>query len=139
MFIMTTQQPFKEYLFNFFAEWEKTQPKKRSSFSAFARWLSDNSTDTLVKQQNVDSWMNGAIPKDHKYVIVLAEKTGDEIYEVLDLPKPNPRLQRINRIWEFLPEKVQIKIEEEAAQYEAENIADRVQKAAKRRKTGESK
>lgn len=45
MFIMTPQ--FKDYLFDKFQGWEKTQPKKRSSFSAFARWLSENSFHTL--------------------------------------------------------------------------------------------
>jgi len=82
---------FKEKFFAAFQEWEKTQPKKRSTFTAFADWLSDNSMNVKIKQQNVDSWMGGTIPKDYKFVSILAEKLGDWIYESLNV-KPSSTL-----------------------------------------------
>jgi hypothetical protein len=130
---------FKDYLYEKFLEWEKNQSKRRSSFSAYARWLSDNSLNIEVKQQNVDTWMNGKIPKDYKFVVVLAEKIGDEIYDILDKPRPNPHLQKVNRAWEFIPEDVQIKLSAEAEKYEAQNISDRIQKTSKPRKIIKSK
>jgi len=132
---MNIEQPFKDFLYDYFQGWEKKQPKRRSSFSAFARWLSENSMEVEVKQQNVDAWMNGTIPKDHKYVLVLAEKIGDVIYDVLKYPRSNLYLQRANRAWEFLPEDRQKQIAEEAEQYEAQNEVHRVAKNSKRRKT----
>src|SRR5689334_22946519 len=103
MLVMTTPS-FKDFLFNQFLEWEKTTPKKRSSISAFARWLSENKDEITIKQQVLDTWINGAIPKDYKYVVALAEKLGDEVYTILNQPRPNPYLQKINRVWEFIPE-----------------------------------
>lgn len=135
---MTTPK-FKDYLFEKFLEWEKTTPKKRSSVSAYARWLSENTYEVEVKQQVIDTWINGSLPKDEKYIDVLAEKLGDEIYEILNRSRPNPRLKRVTKIWEFLPESVQVFIEEEAAKYETQNITDTVQKVPKRKKAPKRK
>jgi len=139
MTVMTEATPFKEFLFNKFLEWEKTQPKKRSSITAYARWLTDNSYEVEVKQQVVDSWMNGSIPKDHKFILVLAEKIGDEIYDVLILPRPNPYLKVASANWEFVSEETQKRIAreiaEEAAKYEAQAKSKGSQKAPKPRKT----
>lgn len=90
--IEMTPPSFSEYIYKKFVEWEetkKTPRKKRMSFSAFARWLSDNTLKKKVNQQAVDSWLNGAVPKDEKYILVLSEKLGDEVYEVLGKEKPN--------------------------------------------------
>jgi hypothetical protein len=134
MLQMTINPPFKDQLFNAFQEWEKQQPKKRSSFSAFARWLSENSLNVKIKQQVFDNWLNGSIPKDINYVVVLAEKLGDWVYESLEVTPPNPYLQKVNRVWEFIPEDIQKKIAEEAATYETQNELSRVSKVSKRRK-----
>jgi len=139
MFVMTEKLPFKDYLFNIFLEWEKTQPKKRSSFTAFARWLTENTYNVKVKQQVVDSWMGGAIPKEHKFILVLVEKIGDEIYDILDIPRPNKHLQVVTKRWEFVSEATQERvareIAEEAAKYETKKSVDIVRKTQKRRKT----
>ena len=116
------QIPFKDYLFQKFEEWEKTQSKRRSSFSAYARWLSDNSMEIEVKQQVLDSWMNGVTPKDYKYLLVLAEKIGDEIYHVLGYKSPNPYFQKLSHVWDFLPEEIQKRLSEEAVKYKTKNI-----------------
>jgi len=139
MLTMTETPQFKDQFFTAFLEWEKTQPKKRSSFSAFARWLSDNSNNTLIKQQNVDAWINGTIPKDYKYVFALAEKLGDWIFDSLGFPRPNPYQQKLNRLWEFLPEEFQKRITEEAETYETKNISERVHKVSKQRKARKAK
>jgi hypothetical protein len=112
------KKPFKDGLFDAFLEWEQTQPKKRSSFSAFARWLSNNSSNIIIRQQNVDSWINGSIPKDFKYVSVLVEKLGDWVLESLDIPVPNPYLQKINKLFERLPPEKQRKLAEDAERYD---------------------
>lgn len=130
--------PFKDRLFIAFQEWEKTQPRGRSTITAFAVWLSNNSTDTIIKQQNVDSWINGTIPRDYKYVSVLAEKLGKWVYESLNFTPPNPYLERISRVWEYIPENIQKRIANEAAEYEEKNELSRLQKVPKRRKAHNS-
>lgn len=139
MLVMPPQ--FKDYLFEKFQGWEKTQPKKRSSFSAYARWLSDNSFQIEVIQQTLNTWINGKVPTEEKYILVLAEKLGDEIFDLFDFPRPNPYLQIAVKNWEFMSEEKQEKISrmiaEEAAKYEAKKNVDGVQKVSKRRKAGD--
>jgi hypothetical protein len=130
---------FKDYIFSKFIEWEKEQPKRRSSFSAYARWLSNNSLNIEIKQQILDHWINGKIPKDDKYVLVLAEKLGNEVYEILGREPISPRLHKINRLWEFLPEDIQIEIEKTAEKYETQNELHRLQKSPKQRKVTKPK
>jgi hypothetical protein len=115
---------FKDYLYEKFVEWEKKQTKRRSSFSAFARWLSDNSLNIEVKQQNVDTWMNGKIPKDYKYVVVLAEKLGNEVYEILGKDRPNILHLYASRNWEKLSPKIQLELAKTIAKHTKEPIPD---------------
>jgi len=130
--ITKMQRMFKDYLLERYKEWENNQPKKISSISAFARWLSENTYEVKISQPLVDDWLTGHIPKTDKYIHVLAEKLGDEIYDVLEFPRPDKQLQNLNRVWKFLPEEVQMKISQEAAKYEAENTEKRIQKSPKR-------
>lgn len=130
---------FKDYFFDQFEQWEDTQANRRSNFSAFARWLSDNSFNIEIKQQNVDTWMKGVIPKEEKYLVVLAEKLGDDIYNIVKRKKVNVYLFRLNQRWEFVPEEIQKKLSEEAMKYETQNISKRVQKFSKRRKASSNK
>jgi len=134
-----TPQPFKEFLFEYFIEWEKRQPNRRSSFSAFARWLSENSYNVTIKQQLLSDWIKGRYkPEDEKYLLVLAEKIGEKIYDVLGLPRPNPYLQRINQLFENLPEERQRQLAEAAERYETENAKQNLQTASKRRKKSQA-
>jgi hypothetical protein len=130
-----TYPPFKEYIFNYFVEWEKLQPKKRSSYSAFARWLSKNSYQTIIKQQTVSEWINGKYkPDDEQFLLVLAEKIGDEIYDVLNKKRPNPFLLAITTRWDRISEERQRKLAEDAARYEVEDHEQHIQESSKRRK-----
>ncbi len=100
--------PFKEFLFNYFIDWEKNQPGKRSTFTAFARWLSDNSFHVTIKQQLVSDWIKGKYePGDEKYQVVLAEKLGEQIYEILHIPPVNLLRIYVLRNWDKAPLKIQ--------------------------------
>jgi len=91
---------FREYIFDRFIEWEKEQPGRRSSVSAFARWLSQNSFDVVIKQQLVSDWIKGRFkPSDDRFVLVLAEKLGDEIFNILERQRPDPDLHYITAHW----------------------------------------
>lgn len=121
MCLMTTPK-FKDFLFDFFIEWEKEQPKRRSTYSAFARWLSENSLNVVIKQQLLSDWIKGRYkPNEDKYLLVLEEKIGKEIYSVLDVDRPNPYLNKINQIWERLSPEHQRQLAEDAARYETQN------------------
>lgn len=117
-----TPPPFKDYLFNKFIEWEKEQPGRRSSFSAFARWLSENSFGIEIKQQLVSYWIKGSYkPSDDKYVLALAERLGNEIYDVLQTDRPDPFVTYVSRASSNLNDNQKRRIEEEIAKYVTAN------------------
>ena len=123
---------FKEWLFNQFIEWEKTQPGRRSNFTKFSEYLG-------ASQPQVSSWIKGTYKPSGENIKLIAEKLGLEIYDVLELPRPNPYLQTINRLWEFLPQEIQIKISQETEKYETQNELHRLQKSPKQRKAAKPK
>ena len=86
MFVMTTP-PFKDWFFDHFKDWENQQPGRRSTYTEFANWLSNNSFDVTFRQQMISYWIKGTIPTDDKYIWALAEKLGNEIYDVLQSPR----------------------------------------------------
>jgi hypothetical protein len=125
-----TKKEFKDWIFDKFIEWEKEQHSRRSSFSAFARWLSDNSINVEIKQQLLNDWINGRYkPKENKYLLVLEEKIGEDVYEILETEQPDPTPIIIETQWEKFPEKIRHAIREEVAKYEtARDIHDRKEK-----------
>lgn len=134
---MTDQKlpPFKTYIFEYFIEWEKQQPNRRSSYSAFARWLSENSYNVPIKQQMVSDWIKGKYkPEDEQYLLILEEKIGKEIYAVLNKKRPNPLLIALNNRWERIPPDKQQKLLELSEQFEIKNDEQRLQDTSKQRK-----
>ncbi len=116
------QVAFRDWFFNKFLEWEKTQPGRRSNQTVFARWLSDNKYGVLIKQQLVSYWIKGPYePSDEDYVLVLSEKLGDEIYEILNIPRPDPFLLYAKQAASRLNDKQKKKITEQIVEYLAEN------------------
>jgi hypothetical protein len=130
-----TKSQFKDFLFDFFVEWEKGQPNRRSSYTAFAKWLSENSYNVNIKQQLVSDWIKGRYkPKDDQFLIVLEEKLGKQVYSVLEVERPNPYLQKINQIFERLSPERQRQLAEDAERYEINNH-EHNKKTSRKRKT----
>ena len=104
----TSHVTFPEYIERKYLEWQNEQGK-RKSIDEFAVYLG-------VSQPTLSLWMSGKRSPSNRIVDHLAEIFGNEIYDVTGLPRPNPYLQRINRVWEFLPEAMQKAIAELEAQ-----------------------
>jgi len=120
MFIVTNFPQFKDWFFDKFSEWEKAQPGRRSTYTAFADYLSHNSYGLEIKQQYVSNWSKGTEPSE-KYVPVLAELLGKEIYEILGIALPNPYLQKINQLFDRLTPEHQRQLAEDAERYQTKN------------------
>ena len=118
---------FSNWITKKFVEWQAAEGK-RKTIEEFAAYLG-------TSRPLVNMWMNGNKKPGGENIKILAELFGNEIYDVLDLPRPNPYLQKINRVWEFIPEDIQIKLTKEAEKYEAQNELHRVQKSSKSGKT----
>lgn len=116
---------FSEYLLNKLQEYEK-QRGQRTSLDKFAEYLG-------VSRPLVSYWLKGTIPSLEN-VQLLAKKFGPEVYDVLDLPRPNPYLQKISEIFEGLSPEHQRKLAEDAEQYKTTNYAEFIQRSSEQRK-----
>ncbi len=116
---------FSEYLLAKLQEFEKQQGQ-RITLDKFAEHLG-------VKRPILSLWLSGKNKPSLDSVRLLSEKFGNEIYEVLELPRPNPLLQRLSEIWEKIPSEKQRQLVEDAELYETQN--ERSKKAPAKRKT----
>lgn len=103
---------FSEYLLSKLQEFEK-QRGQRTSLDKFAEYLG-------VSRPLVSYWLKGTIPSLEN-VQILARKFGPEVYDVLDLPRPNPYLQKINQLFDRLTPEHQRQLAEDAERYETKN------------------
>ena len=131
---MDEKPRFKDFLFKKFSEWEHQQPGKRSTYTSFAEYLSQNSLGLVIRQQYVSGWIKGDFEPSEKYAPALAEFYGDEVYKLLGQKKPNPLLQQINARWDRIPPEKQQRLAELSEQFEIKNDEQRIQKTSKQRK-----
>jgi transcriptional regulator with XRE-family HTH domain len=122
---------FPEYIERKYLEWQNNQGK-RKSIDDFAVYIG-------ISQPTLSMWMSGKRAPGIKTINLLADIFGNEVYDALGLPRPNPHLQTITRNFEFLSEEKQARIAreiaEEAAKYEAKKKTDSLRETSKPKKT----
>ena len=119
--------PFSLFLERKYLEWQ-IKIGERKSQAEFAKLIG-------VSRASLTMWMNGIHLPEHESVEKLATFLGPEIYDALDLPRPNPYLQKINQVFERLSPEHQQKLSEDAARYETEALKNGSTKISKQRKT----
>lgn len=129
--MLVTMNNFSSWITRKYVEWQAKEGR-RKTIEEFAAYLG-------TSRPLVNMWMNGNKKPGRENIKILAELFGNEIYDVLELPRPNPYKQVIDRVWEFLPEDFQKRISEEAEEYEEKNISDRVSKTSEQRKATKTK
>lgn len=117
---------FSDYLLSKLQEYEK-QRGRRTSLDKFAEYLG-------VSRPLVSYWLKGTKPSLEN-VQILATKFGPEVYDVLNLPRPDPHLQSIHTRWENIPPDKQQQLAKDAERYEAEALKNGSKNASKQRKT----
>lgn len=122
---------FPEFLEKKYLEWQLKE-EGRKTLVQFAAYIG-------VSQPILSMWLSGKKRPGVGNIKLLADIFGYEVYDALEKDRPNPYLQRINRVWEFLPEEIQQRIAEEAETYETTEETDRVEKAHQRRKKSKAK
>ncbi|GAP08039.1 predicted transcriptional regulator [Anaerolinea thermolimosa] len=103
---------FKDWLAQKFNDWEKTQGRKQSYY-AFARYLG-------VSQANLAQWMEGAALPSGDDLRTLAELLGAEVYDLLQMDRPDPQLERLLGGFPALPSSLRERLSVaiwEASQY----------------------
>lgn len=121
------EMTFPEFLEKKYLEWQLKE-EGRKTIVQFAAYIG-------VSQPILSMWLSGKKRPGADNIKLLADIFGQEVYDSLGLPRPNPYLQRVNRVWEFLPEALQKRIAEEAETYETTNEIQRVEETHQRRKT----
>lgn len=122
---------FPEFLEQKFLEWQMKNGERKNLYQ-FASYVG-------VSHGTMSFWINGVKKPNGDNVERLALLFGNEIYDALELPRPNPYQQIINRVWEFIPEDIQKRFAEEAERYETQNTTERVSKVSKPRKAAKLK
>ena len=100
---------FASLLLRQMQQWESAQGK-RATLQGFADHLQ-------VSQPLLSIWLKGDTKPSTEKIELLAAKLGNEVYEVLGLPKPDPDLTRLNQIWPHIPEAMRRSIVKQAEQH----------------------
>jgi transcriptional regulator with XRE-family HTH domain len=120
------RHPFSVLLERKFLEWQ-IEIGERKSQAEFAKLIG-------VSRASLTMWMNGDHLPERDNVHKVAKVLGNEVYDVLNLPRPNPYLQQINQIFERLSPEHQKRLAEMAERYKVDNETD-LQRVSKQRKT----
>jgi transcriptional regulator with XRE-family HTH domain len=132
MSLVTEEEQIIPLLEEALISWRTKQTKLRGtvSLSAFANELG-------ASRSLVSMWMLGnrkITPAYRKKIAKpLADLLGNHVYEILEVPSPNPYLQKINQVFERLSPEHQQKLADDAERYEVKN--DNAKKASRKRKT----
>lgn len=106
--------PFSAWLDQRYLEWQNRQGGSRSLLE-FGKHLG-------VKQSTLSQWINGRrVPQDKEIIDALAFKLGDEIYDVLDLPRPDPDYAYVHYVWKELSDDQKSALKEQIKKFLAEN------------------
>jgi len=111
---------FKNLMWDLYLKFQSKAQK--TGFTAFAAYLSENNRYGIkFSQQIVSGWMNGQFKASEKYALALADLTNDEIYDVLDIPRPDADLQMLVRLWPRLDEDARRKLRVQGEKYADDN------------------
>jgi transcriptional regulator with XRE-family HTH domain len=117
------KSPLAKWLENKYLEWQ-TKKGERKTISEFADYLD-------VNRSLLSFWMNGARIPNEENIIKIAEKLGFEIYDVLDMERPNPLHFYVDRNWHKLPPQEQRKIAELISKHTNEPLPEPETKPSK--------
>ena len=101
---------WKRFVNHKFLDWQKNY-EERKTVTEFASSIG-------FTQPTVSLWMNGTrIPKSQEDIQKLALLWGLEVYDALNLPRPDAYLYTLQSLWNDLPAEKRRAISEDAVQY----------------------
>ena len=114
---------FSEWLEVKFLEWQAVS-KKRATLQEFSDHIG-------YSRPLISLWLAGKRIPTNDGIERLAELFGSDIYDALDLPRPDPSLNRLNKIWKHLPEKFRQQMLEQGEKFITDENEDKAIKSAK--------
>jgi transcriptional regulator with XRE-family HTH domain len=130
---IVADQEIISLLENALIAWRTRQTKARGNVS-----LNGFAEEIGASRPLVSMWMLGERPVTLNYrkkiAKPIADLVGPEAYQILDVTPPNPYLQKINQIFEYLSPDHQQKLAEDAERYET-NKHEHAKRTSAKRKT----
>lgn len=111
--VKDVRKEFSAWLERKFLNWQ-AENGRRASLQEFADYIG-------YSRPLISMWLSGKRLPAEDGIERLADLFGLDVYDVLNLPRPNPYLQKINRVFELLSPEHQQKLAEDAERYEATN------------------
>ena len=107
---MSQMAKFSGWITSKFLDWQAKQGE-RKTLDEFAAYIG-------ISRPLLNMWMNGDKPRPGQANIkILAEIFGSEIYDVLDLPRPDPFVLYVQKASTNLKDNQKKKISEQIAKY----------------------
>jgi transcriptional regulator with XRE-family HTH domain len=106
---MEKKSAFAQYIERLFVDWQAKQ-KRRASVDEFASYMG-------CSQAAVSLWMADRRKPNSESIHRIYELYGPEIYDVLNLPRPDPLLDYVITHWDRLRPEKQLEIREEIEKY----------------------
>jgi hypothetical protein len=99
---------FSSFIEQKYLEWQTREG--RGPVADFADWLGS-------KQPTVSMWMSGEnTPRDEGVIYRLALRLGLEVYDILELPRPDLNRYVIDFVWDKLDPELQVSLRKQAEQ-----------------------
>lgn len=97
-------QRLRKWLTDQYLKWQMQEGERRT-ISQFADYLS-------IARVTLDKWLRGERMPGGEFVGKLADKLGDEIYDIMGLQRPDPRLRRLLAAWTNLSDDQRAELEQ---------------------------
>lgn len=104
---------FSKFLEFKYLEWQ--QKVGRKTVKEFAAYIG-------VSTSTISTWWHENRIPEGENIQKLASKLGIEVYDALDLPRPDPDLLYIQQNWQNLDPATRRALREQAEKYESENL-----------------
>jgi len=100
---------FADFINKKYVEWQ-AQNGKRKTLEEFSAYLG-------ISRPLLSMWMNGVHRPGNENMKLLVEIFGLEVYDALDLPRPDPDLYHVQAHWVGLPPEAKKKIRDIVEKY----------------------
>jgi transcriptional regulator with XRE-family HTH domain len=100
---------FANYMLEQMHKYE-VQSGRRVTQEEFAKYIG-------VTQQNVSNWISGKYPPSSDHLKALARAFGPEVYDALDLERPDPIYEFLSTYWSELNDEIKRQIHDEVTLY----------------------
>lgn len=112
-----TITPFAKLLEEKFLDWERREGTRKALFE-YANFLG-------VNRPTLSQWMNGKrTPQDKDLIELLARKLGNDVYDALGLPRPDPEFAYVHYRWKELSSEQKSAVKEQIIKFLSDHAGE---------------